>query len=65
MKLSKTETIVVNELLKGKRNREIADALFVTEKTIKFHLYNIYKKEQVKSRYELINKYTDRNFEVN
>jgi len=38
----------------GLSNRETAKRLFVTEKTIKFHLTNIYKKMQVKSRAQLI-----------
>src|ERR1700743_1707843 len=35
-------------------NKEVASQLFVTEKTVKFHLTNIYKKMAVKSRAQLI-----------
>jgi hypothetical protein len=39
---------------KGLSNKEVASQLFVTEKTVKFHLTNIYKKMSVKSRAQLI-----------
>ena len=39
---------------KGLSNKEVANQLFVTEKTIKFHLTNIYKKMSLKSRAQLI-----------
>jgi DNA-binding NarL/FixJ family response regulator len=65
MKFTKCEEIVLKEVLLGKSTRDIADTLCVTESAVKWHLTNLFKKEQVKSRYELINKYTDPNFEVN
>ena len=43
-KLSITESNVLEQLLKGGSNREIAQRLFVTEKTIKFHITNINRK---------------------
>ena len=52
--LSRRETEVVEQLVLGKTNKEIADTLFVTEKTIKFHLTNIYKKMCIRSRSQLI-----------
>lgn len=39
---------------KGLSNKEIGNQLFVTEKTVKFHLMNIYKKMNLKSRAQLI-----------
>lgn len=60
-KLSKTEEKVLEEVLKGKSNREIAETLFVAEDTIKFHLTCIFKKEMVASRYELQDKYSTTN----
>ena len=38
-------------------NHEIAEKLFVTEKTIKYHLTNIYAKLNVRSRAQLMVKY--------
>jgi len=55
-KLSKTEKEVHRILLTGATNQQIADKLFVSEKTIKFHLGNIYKKFNVKSARELMAK---------
>jgi DNA-binding CsgD family transcriptional regulator len=51
---SKAEAAVVEYLKRGYANQKIADCLFVSEKTIKFHLTNIYKKAGVGSRAELI-----------
>ena len=52
--LSQREAEVVELVTQGLSNKEIANKLFVTEKTIKFHLTNIYKKMNVKSRAQLI-----------
>ena len=52
--LSKREAEVVEMVTKGLSNKEVANQLFVTEKTIKFHLTNIYKKMSLKSRTQLI-----------
>ncbi len=38
------------ELTKGKSNREIASSLFVTEKTVKTHISNIFNKLNVQDR---------------
>lgn len=52
--LSKREKDVVGLLLEGKSNKQIALALGLSERTIEFHLNNIYTKMQVGSRVELI-----------
>jgi len=52
--LSHRESEVALEVAGGVSNKEVASKLFVTEKTVKFHLTNIYKKMQVKSRTQLI-----------
>lgn len=54
MSLSKSESNVIVYLQKGYSNKDIASCLFVTEKTIKFHMTNIFKKYEVKSRAELM-----------
>ncbi len=53
-KLSKREQEVVQLLLAGKSNKQIASALHITERTVEFHLKNIYHKFQVSSRVELV-----------
>jgi DNA-binding CsgD family transcriptional regulator len=54
--ISNSESKVIAYLQQGLSNRDIADSLNVSEKTIKFHLTNIYKKHEVRSRSELISK---------
>lgn len=51
--LSDREWQVARLLLEGKSNKLIASALYVSERTIEFHLKNIYDKLQVNSRLEL------------
>lgn len=58
-KLSRREGDVVNLLLKGKSNKLIALSLGISERTVEFHLKNIYAKLQVSSRVELILKLGD------
>lgn len=52
--LTETEAKVVKLVLTGRANRDIAKNLFLSEKTVKFHLYKIFKKLSVKNRSELI-----------
>jgi len=48
--LTPRERDVLAELTKGKSNREIASSLFVTEKTVKTHISNIFTKLDVQDR---------------
>ncbi|HSB01567.1 MAG TPA: helix-turn-helix transcriptional regulator [Anaerolineales bacterium] len=52
--LSNREQEVVKLLLQGKSNKLIAAALGISERTVEFHLKNIYAKFQVSSRIELV-----------
>jgi DNA-binding NarL/FixJ family response regulator len=52
--LSERERDVVLLIDQGKSNREIADALFISERTVKAHLSTIYKKLHVEDRVHLI-----------
>lgn len=49
-KLSNREKEVLKEMAKGMTNKEIAEALFVSEKTIKTHVSHIFSKLQVSDR---------------
>jgi DNA-binding CsgD family transcriptional regulator len=51
---SKAESMVITYLEQGYSNYDIGHKLCVCEKTVKFHLTNIYKKAGVKSRTELM-----------
>lgn len=53
-RLTRREQEVVSVLLQGKTNKQIAFLLGVSERTIEFHLKNIYAKMQVNSKIELI-----------
>ena len=53
-RLSTREQEVVQHLLEGKSNKLIASSLGVSDRTIEFHLKNIYAKFEVSSRVELI-----------
>ena len=52
--LSNREWEVAQLLLEGKSNKMIALSLGVSERTVEFHLKNIYAKVQVSSRIELV-----------
>src|ERR1044071_4105360 len=54
MKLSKREKEVLELVLQGKSNKQIALSLDISVRTVEFHLKNIYAKFQVSSRVELI-----------
>jgi len=52
--LSDRETEILSYLAKGYQDKEIADTLFLSIKTIRTHLRNIYKKLHVRSRMEAV-----------
>jgi DNA-binding NarL/FixJ family response regulator len=52
--LTERERSVLKELAAGHSNRQIADALFIGEATVKTHLHNIYAKLDVANRVQAI-----------
>ncbi|HNY21101.1 MAG TPA: helix-turn-helix transcriptional regulator [Treponemataceae bacterium] len=52
--LTARENEIVSLLIAGKTNNEIAEALFISAKTVETHLYNIYRKTDVSSRVQLV-----------
>lgn len=54
LQLSAREWEVVERLLQGESNKLIASSLHISERTVEFHLTNIYAKLQVSSRVELV-----------
>ncbi|HCG7363832.1 TPA: response regulator transcription factor, partial [Vibrio parahaemolyticus] len=50
VELTRREIQVLKMLKEGGSNMEIADSLFISEHTIKSHLYNIFRKLEVKNR---------------
>jgi DNA-binding CsgD family transcriptional regulator len=51
--LSRREVQVIDKLLEGLPNKLIARQLFISERTVKFHCSNIYRKLDVDGRYHL------------
>ena len=47
VKLTKREVEVLTLVIEGKSSKEVADLLFVSKRTVDFHLANIYDKLQV------------------
>ena len=54
--LSKRELEIMALLAQRMRNKEIAEKIFLSAKTVKAHLYNIYQKLNVKSRRQAVEK---------
>ena len=52
--LSRRETEVVVLVLQGLTNKQVADKLCVAEKTVKFHLTNIYKRMKISRRSQIV-----------
>jgi DNA-binding NarL/FixJ family response regulator len=52
--LTERERAVLRELADGHSNRQIAEALFIGEATVKTHLHNIYAKLEVANRVQAI-----------
>jgi DNA-binding NarL/FixJ family response regulator len=52
--LTEREAEVISHLVCGRDYRMIAETLFVSLKTVKAHVYNVYKKAAVKNRIALI-----------
>ncbi len=55
--LSAREQDIFNLIIQGLSNMEIANALYITESTVKFHVGNIFKKTGLNSRLALITDY--------
>jgi DNA-binding NarL/FixJ family response regulator len=54
-KITKREQEILGLILEGKRNEDIAQALFISGGTVRIHLSHIYQKLNVKNRQQAIN----------
>jgi DNA-binding NarL/FixJ family response regulator len=52
--LTPREVEILQFLAQGKSNRDIAEELFISERTVQAHLTNIFAKMQVSSRLEAV-----------
>jgi ATP/maltotriose-dependent transcriptional regulator MalT len=56
VRLTRREAEVLELAMRGGRNKELAATLFVTKKTVDYHLQSVYKKLGVKRRMAAIQK---------
>jgi DNA-binding CsgD family transcriptional regulator len=56
LKLSAREVEMAIMIARGLSNKDIAAQLFISPATVRTHIYNLYRKVEVKSRVELLNK---------
>lgn len=61
-RLTPQEFQIAQLVAEGKSNRAVAAALFVTAKTVEFHLTHIYGKLEIHSRSELVRRMADERF---
>lgn len=52
--ITKREEEIIELVVQGYKNSKIGEMLFISEKTVTNHIYNIYKKLGINSRFELI-----------
>ena len=58
--ISRREKDIVELIVAGHSNKEIADRLYISLSTVKSHLYSIYRKLDISSRMELLSAARDR-----
>lgn len=60
VKLTKREVEVLSLVIEGKSSKEVADQLYVSKRTVDFHLANIYSKLSVTNRLQAFREATRR-----
>ncbi len=58
VKLTKREVEVLTHVVQGRSSKEVADTLFVSKRTVDFHLANIYDKLHVSNRVQAFRRAT-------
>ncbi len=58
VKLTRRELEVLTLVIGGKSSKEVADQLYVSKRTVDFHLANIYDKLQVTNRMQAFHRAT-------
>jgi len=62
---TRREAEIMNLILEGMTNEEIAEKVFVSQNTIKFHIKNIYLKLDVKNRVQALRKTSSEEYPAN
>ena len=57
-RLTKREVEILSLIVEGHSSKQVADMLFVSKRTVDFHLDNIYEKLQVTNRMQALQKAT-------
>ncbi|MGF0096530.1 LuxR C-terminal-related transcriptional regulator [Peptoniphilus sp. SGI.035] len=57
--LTRREKYLLEEILKGKTNKDISKEIYISDKTIKNNLTGLYKKLKVSGRREILRKYNE------
>ena len=58
VKLTKREIEVLTHVIQGKSSREVAETLFVSKRTVDFHLANVYDNLHVNNRVQAFRRAT-------
>lgn len=58
VKLTKREIEVLTHVIQGKSSKEVAETLFVSKRTVDFHLANVYDKLHVNNRVQAFRRAT-------
>lgn len=58
IRLTKRELEVLSLVVEGRSSKDVADALYVSKRTVDFHLANIYDKLQVSNRVQAFRRAT-------
>ncbi len=53
--VTRREKEIIELVCAGLSNQDIAQKLFISPKTVKFHIYNVYRKLGIRNRVELVN----------
>jgi DNA-binding CsgD family transcriptional regulator len=59
--ITNREKEIIQLIFSGKSNKEIGEILFISVKTVKYHVYNVYRKIKIKNRIELIKLFMNKN----
>lgn len=63
--LTPREVDIIGLICRGLSNNEIGQRLFISDDTVKKHIYHIYKKMNIRSRTKLINIFNENNYNFN
>lgn len=58
VELTRREVEVLSHIIQGKSSREVAEILFVSKRTVDFHLANVYDKLHVNNRVQAFRRAT-------